>query len=291
MWRWAWWSLLAAGCSRIEVTPDLSYDDRFDAAKLDVYAPMTGEAGRPAVVVIHGGSWADGAFGHRDVMADHAERFADAGYVAFNIEYRLTPHGGEFPHAVQDCLCALAWVRLHAAEYGVDPERVATYGYSAGGHLASMLGVVGDAPAVAPDCAAGIPAPAAAVVSGAGPQDLRLMGDAPPVQAFLGGSPSEVPQAYLDASPISYVAPGAPPFLLIDGTDDWFVPIEHARTMEAALDAVGTATRLLAIPGGGHLINRGPGGDSWDVELAIDTPEAWAAVLDFLDRTIGHVRP
>lgn len=281
------WTAVLAGCADVVVESDISYDDRFDVAKLDVYSPPPADSLRPAVLVIHGGGWHEPL--ERDGMASHAERLAEAGYVAFNLSYRLVPHGGEFPHAVQDCLCALAWVRAHAADYGVDPARIGALGYSAGGHLVSMLGVAAGAPEVAPDCAAGPTAPVAAVVSGAGPEDMRTLLRADAVTDFMGGTADEVPDRYDAASPITHVAPGAPPFLFIHGEDDWFVPLESSTRMAAALDAVGAPHHLLLIPGGGHIWNRASSGATWDLAMSIDTPEAWAAIIDFLDHTIGPV--
>lgn len=279
------WTAVLGGCADVVVETDISYDDRFAVAKLDVYAPPPRDTPRPAVIVIHGGGWREDS--DRDYMGPHAERFARAGYVAFNIEYRGTPGDGAFPGAVQDTICALAFVRANAARWNVDPDRIASYGYSAGGHLASMLGVAAAAPVVAPDCAAGGTAPVAAVVSGAGPQDMRLFPEADAVVDFLGGGKDEVPETWTNASPIHHVAPGAPPYLFITGDDDWFVDIEHARAMKQALADAGTPSKLFVIPGGGHLFNRSPSGQAWDLTLSIDTPEAWAATIDFLDRTIG----
>jgi acetyl esterase/lipase len=274
-------------CADIVVETDISYDDRFAITRMDAYLPA--DTPRGAVVVIHGGGWRAGL--GRDGMADHSRRLAAAGYAAFNIDYRVTPDGGEFPHAVQDCICALAYVRAHAADYAIDPARIAALGYSAGGHLVSMLGTAAGDPIVAPDCAAaGDTGPVAAVIAGAGPEDMMLMPEVDVVVAFVGGTKADAPERYVQASPISYVAPGAPPFLFVTGASDWFVDPEHAHRMQDALTAVGTDSRLLEIPGGGHLLNRGASGASWDVELSIDTPEAWAAMLDFLDRTIGGAR-
>ena len=273
------------GCSDVVVETDVSYDPRFAAAKLDIYSPGTG-TDRPAVLVIHGGGW---KIGSRDDMADHARRFAEAGFVAVNLGYRLTP-SGQFPHAVQDCICALSYMRANAATLGIDPDRIATYGYSAGGHLATMVGMAAGHDAVAPDCEWGDTGPARAVVSGAGPQDMTLLPEVDNVVDFVGGTRAEVPELYAAASPLSYVAPGAPPTLFITGDADWFVDIEHSRRMQRALDDVGVETRLLSIAGGGHLLNRGPSGASWEVELSIDTPEAWAATIDFLDRSLGGAR-
>lgn len=273
------------GCSDVIVEADVSYDPRFAAAKLDIYSQGTG-TDRPAVLVIHGGGWRQGS---RSDMADHARRFAEAGFVAVNIDYRLTP-SGRFPHAVQDCVCALAYVRANAADLGIDPDRIATYGYSAGGHLATMLGMAAGHEAVAPDCEWGDTGPARAVVSGAGPQDMALLPEVDAVVDFVGGTRAAVPELYAAASPLSYVAAGAPPTLFITGDADWFVDIEHSRRMQRALEDVGVETRLLSIAGGGHLLNRGPSGATWEVELSIDTPEAWAATIDFLDRSLGGAR-
>jgi acetyl esterase/lipase len=85
------------------------------------------------------------------------------------------------------------------------------------------------------------------------------------------------------------VTPDAPPFLFIHGDDDWFVNIDaQERPMKRALDAAGVRTRLLEVPGGGHIFNRGADGTAWELPLtSIDTPESQAAMIDFLDTTIG----
>jgi len=279
-------SALTAACTDVTVQTDVAYDDRFDVAVLDIYRPAPAAVPRPAVITIHGGGWHTGVY--RSSLAAIAERIADAGYVTLNIEYRLVGTGGEFPHAVQDCLCALAWTRAHAPELGIDPARIAGIGYSAGGHLVSMLGAAADVASVQPDCAAGTTGPFAAVVSGAGVEDMVDLADATPVREFLGGTIADVPQNYADASPLQHASAGDPPFLFVHGTSDYFVPIEHSRDMAAALRDVGTDARLLEVPGGGHIWNDS-GGD-WEVPLtSLDTPAAQAAVIDFLDETIGPV--
>jgi acetyl esterase/lipase len=284
-WLVLLWTGVLGGCTDVEIEHGISYDDRFAVAKLDVYSPPHRDAPRPAVIVIHGGGWREDS--DRGFMGKHSERFAQAGYVAFNIEYRGTPGDGAFPGAVQDVICALAWVRANAATYNVDPDRIASYGYSAGGHLASMLGVAAGVASVQPDCAAGATGPVAAVVSGAGPQDMLLFPEVTELTDFLGGGKDEARATWIEASPLTHVAAGAPPFLMITGDNDWFVDIEHSRKMKRALEGVGTTGKLFVIPGGGHLFNRSPSGASWDFAISLDTPEAWAATIDFLDRTIG----
>jgi acetyl esterase/lipase len=286
----------ACTAADVAVDTDVSYDDRFGAAtRMDVYRPDDGSAARPGVLMIHGGGWR--AF-DRHSMDEDARRLAGAGYVVFNIDYRLVPDGA-FPKDVQDCLCALAFARAHAAEYGVDPARLASMGYSAGGHLASFVGVGAAVPEVAPDCAtAGGGAPSlwaapVAVVDGAGPEDLRTEPQVSTITEYVGGTIDQVPATYALASPITHVAPDSPPFLIINGEDDWFVSAQtQAEPMRDALDAAGVETRFLLVPGGGHLWNRGSDGDSWEIPLtSIDTPESQAAIVDFLDHEIGPASP
>jgi len=141
-----------AGCSGagVEEIHGVAYDDRFAADVLDVYLPEDGETARPAVMFVHGGGW---RIGSRDHHVDHARRLAESGYAAISIDYRLTPDG-VYPRSIQDSMCALAFVRSRAGEWGIDPDRIAVMGYSAGGHLVSLLGVATDEPDFAPDCAA-----------------------------------------------------------------------------------------------------------------------------------------
>jgi acetyl esterase/lipase len=290
-----WTAVLAlctavGGCvaQDVAVDNDVSYDDRYGAATtMDVWRPAGPLGARPAVLMIHGGGWRSFA---KDTMTEDARRLAGAGYVVANVNYRLVPDG-VFPKDVQDCLCALAYLRAHAAEYGVDPARIATLGYSAGGHLASLVGVAAAAPEVAPDCAAAAGAPIAppiAVVSGAGPEDLRAEPQVSTIIDYVGGTIDQIPQTYAVASPITHVTAASPPFLFVQGEDDWFVDPSQSAAMKAALDRAGVETRELLVPGGGHLWNRGADGDRYEIPLtSIDTPEAQAAIVDFLDHTIG----
>ena len=103
-----------------------------------------------------------------------------------------------------------------------------------------------------------------------------------------GGTLAEIPATYELASPIAHVASDSPPFLFVNGEDDRFVSASQSVAMRDALDAAGVETRLLLVPGGGHLWNRGSDADDWEIPLtSIDTPESQAAIVDFLDHTIG----
>jgi acetyl esterase/lipase len=289
-------TVVLGGCVAldVDVESDVAYDPRFgDATVMDVFTPSGPRgAARPAVLMIHGGGWRSFS---KSSMTQDARRLAGAGYVVFDLNYRLVPDG-VFPRDAQDCLCALAYARAHAAEYGIDPARIATMGYSAGGHLASLVGVAARDPAIAPDCEAVAAAPAeaallgppAAVISGAGPTDFHAMPQVDVIIEYLGGTIDAVPAVYDLASPITHVAATSPPFLFVQGEDDWFVTKEQTFAMRDALAAAGVETRTLEVPGGGHLWNRGSDGDRWELPLtSIDTPESQAAIVDFLDHTIG----
>jgi len=270
-------------CGDVEEILDRSYDDRFGAATtMDIYAPADGATGRPALMMIHGGGWSKFS---KEAYTDNARRFARAGYVTATINYRLVPDGS-YPRQIQDCVCALSFLRANADELGIDPDRIAVAGYSAGGHLASLLGVGIDTPDFAPDCQWGPTGPPAAVISGAGPQDMWTMPEVDAVIDMLGGTKEQVPERYDLASPLYHVASGAPPYLLIHGTADLFVDLDQSERMYEALLAAGNDARLLKVPGNGHLFGDGDGGDQQFV-IATDTPEAWAVSIDFLDRTLG----
>lgn len=273
---------LSSGCAAPEEIDDLSYDRRFDDTVMDLYLPDDHGTARAAVMLVHGGGWQNG---DKRAFRTAARRLARSGYVAASINYRLAPEG-RFPRAPQDVACALAFLQQRGDEYGIDPRRIAIMGYSAGGHLVSLLGVAWDRDELEPDCAVGRPARPAAVIPGAGVHDLRGA-EHEWVEEFLGGSEDEVPEAYRLASPILHVDAGEPPFLLINGGADWLVEADQSRAMRETLRAAGNRAELLTMAGSGHLIQ--PAADPGEVQIAVslDTPEAWLAVADFLERTLG----
>lgn len=276
--------LLVSGCADLDVSSDVVYDARFGGdTSMDIYVPGDAAAPRPAVMLVHGGGW---SAGHKGDLRWAARRFARAGYVAATIEYRLVPDGA-FPASSRDVACALSFLRANAGDYLIDPDRVAVYGYSAGGHLVSLLGVAGDLDELQPDCASGPTGPPAAVISGAGPQDLRRYRDWPTLTDYLGGDQDEIPEVWAMASPITHVGGGEPPFLLINGNIDLLVGDDQAEDMRDALAAAGDDVRLLRLRGAGHLDGVTPAGTASELSTSIDRDEAWLAVFDFLERTVG----
>jgi acetyl esterase/lipase len=277
---------IAAACGAPDEKSNVAYDSRYGATNMNIYLPSGGTAHRPAVMLVHGGAW---SLGSKVDMQLQAQRLARSGYVSASIDYRLGSDGA-FPKDFQDCECALAFLRLKADEYGLDPNRIAVLGYSAGGQLVSLLGVASHTPELATDCVAAmfVPvAPPAAVISGAGPSDMRALASSSAVTDYLGGTPDQVPHAYDEASPIFHVRAGEPPFLIIQGDADWFVNIDAQARMRDALAAAGNDVHMLKLAGGGHILN--PQVDPGEIELAMatDEPEAWIAIEDFLARTIG----
>ena len=206
----------------------------------DVYRPE-GEGPYPAILVVHGGSWTRG---NRSRMARVAERLAGSGYTAVSVDYRLAP-AHRFPAPVYDCKAAVRWIRDHADDLRVDPERVGGFGYSSGAHLVAMLatttpndGLEGDAPPGAPSSRI------QAAVLGGTPTDLRRFPPSLALRRFLGGSEAELPDLYAFASPITHVSSDDPPMFLYHGERDWVVDVSQARTMAKALDGVGVPHEL-----------------------------------------------
>lgn len=209
------------------------------ALKADIYQP-SGAGPKPAVLLIHGGGWR--APDRREQMASIAERLARRGYVVVNASYRFAPEY-RYPAPVEDLREALKWMRANAAQYQINPNEIAAMGYSAGGHLAAMLGVL-DGPANVR---------VQAVVDGAGPTDLRKYKGGTLVPQFLGGSQAQVPQQFVDASPITHVSKDDPPVFLYHGSWDRLVPDDHSGDFKTALDAVGVHAEWFKIIGRGHI--------------------------------------
>jgi acetyl esterase/lipase len=228
---------------------------------LDVYRPP--EPGRfPIIVQIYGGAWQRGVPGDNAVFARH---FAARGHVVFAIDYRHAPLW-QWPAQIDDVRAALAWIRLHAAEYDGDQRRIALIGRSSGAQLALLAAYQNVGPAVA------------AVVGLYGPTDLARGWREPPhpdplnvrsvLEAYLGGTPEQMPQRYREASPITHVAATAPPTLLIYGQRDHIVEARFGRDLHQRLRAAGATSVLLELPWSEHAFDAVPGGLAGQLSLA-----------------------
>ncbi len=219
--------------------------------RADLYLPPEAEGRRPAVLLIHGGGW---RYGTKAQMFAQARQLARRGYVAMSINYRLAP-AYPYPAQVQDCLSAVRWLRRHADRYQIDPARIGVYGYSAGGHLACMVGVGGAAGDIGTSTGeAEVDARVQAVVAGGAPCDFRSMpADSDILDYWLGGARQARPATYEVASPISAVSADDPPTFFFHGEKDWVVPIFIARRMQAALSNAGVETEFFVCEGDGHV--------------------------------------
>lgn len=224
---------------------------------LDVARPPDRTEPRPAVVLLHGGAWMLGT-ADRTSLAEPALALAEDGYVTFNVDYRLTGDPARehlWPAQLDDAQRAVRWVRANADRYGVDPERVGAYGHSAGGHLASLLGVREARDTSDPELSS-FSSRVNAVVTIAGHLDLSIPYpgefDRQSLVALLGGTPEEVPEAYQDASPIRWVDTKSPPFLIIHGAADPMNPVAHARRMTEALHEANVEVVSVELPRGDH---------------------------------------
>jgi acetyl esterase len=242
---------------------------------LDVHRPpeagTTGMEGRPAVVTVHGGG---GMSGGRSEDALWGQWLAQEGYVVFSIDYRLglPPR---WQDATGDVKCALGWVKDNAARYGVDPDRIALMGRSAGGHFALLAAYTEGDPRLAPSCE--VPDTRVEAVAAfypgtdfTRPDELR-----PPWwRPDLGGSVKDSTGTDVDyvaegdrrlASPVSHVDPGDPPTFLAHGGQDQWVPFEQSALLADRLAEAGVPHRLLELPGARHGFDAAWGG--WNQQI------------------------
>ena len=207
--------------------------------QLDLYAPDKISKPVPGLIFIHGGGWTGGS---RDVYKPYSVSYAKKGYVAATISYRFSGEA-TFPAAVEDAKCAVRWLRANAAQYHVDPNKIAVLGGSAGGHLSLMVGYAPDVPELEGN--GGNPKVSSrvqAVVDFYGPYDLTtdFARKAGVVKKFLGNKTyEEAPELYKRASPMTYLTKNGPPTLILHGTIDDVVPIEQSDRLAARLKELG----------------------------------------------------
>lgn len=222
---------------------------------LDLAMPRDAAGPLPAVVLLAGGAWQYYAW--PTLMEGILELLATLGYVTIEPHYRVVS-AAKFPAAVEDSKAAVRWLRANAAKYRVDPERIAALGPSSGGYLACMLGLTNPADGFEGDAGhAEQSSQVHAVVSLYGITDLlstpwREQKQKGLLLPYLGCTYAENPELYRRATPLEYVRPGAPPFLIIHGTADKVVPPAQSQRLAERLTAVGASAQLILVPGAGH---------------------------------------
>lgn len=246
----------------LRVEADLEYGTREDGTllTLDVCRPAADAlaSSRPAVVSIHGGSWARGDKANAD-WRNVCLWLASEGFVAASVNYRLVPDA-RFPAAIDDVALAVEWLRApeQVEHFGLDPDRIGAFGGSAGGNLAALLGTTGEG---ALDEGSRV----AAVAELSGPvglsaAELATDGATPWLRAIVGeylgcepGAGIEACPQSADASPANRIDPSDPPFF-IGHAEQEVVPLGQSERFAATLGAAGVPMQLVVVPGDAHSI-------------------------------------
>ena len=228
---------------------------------LDLYVPKkTPSKPMPIVVWIHGGGWRNGS---KNALNRSGSILEHGGYILASVEYRLS---GEaiFPAAIADCKAAIRWLRANASKYDIDPDRLAVWGSSAGGHLVALLGTASEVKewdAIHPENQ-GVSSKPTIVCNWFGPSDFLRMNDfegridhdaaKSPESLFVGGAIQEHPDKVRTLNPITYVTPDDPPMLLMHGEKDLSVPYNQSELLYAALQKAEVESRLYKVVGADH---------------------------------------
>ncbi len=223
--------------------------------KLDLYIPAGAGLENPAPLIVwmHGGGWIKKS---KESCFPLRAGFVGRGYAVASIDYRLSDKA-KFPAQLEDCKAAVRWLRAHAAEYNIAPGRIGAWGSSAGGHLAMLLGLTGDACKFDVGAHLDVSSCVQAVVDFFGPADLTgkqaPLGRAEPhVERLLGGPVMEKTDLAAAASPLTHVSKRAAPLFIIHGTSDSTVNVSHAKLMRAAMGKAGAVCELTLLEGAGH---------------------------------------
>jgi acetyl esterase/lipase len=246
-------------------TADLIYGhaDGVDL-KMDIAQPRCGDGPFSAVVCIHGGAWAAGA---KMDIEGYVKTLASKGFVAANVEYRLAP-AYKWPAQIEDCKCAVRYLRAHAKELNIDPNRIYASGFSAGGHLSLMLGLMGPKDGLEGEGGnPGVSSAVQAVANFYGPTDMRVWNltpkdSSPEAEKMVASSKDILVNVWgtsdrnapilAQASPITYVDAQDPPIISFHGTKDDIVDLSQAQLLHNALEKTGVPQELVVMENMGH---------------------------------------
>ncbi|MDB4923634.1 alpha/beta hydrolase [Mucilaginibacter sp.] len=226
---------------------------------LDIYLPPVKKANYPLIVWIHGGAWMmNDKYADMGYMTQTLKAFADSGYAVASINYRYSTTA-VFPAQIRDCSQALEFLYDNAAKYSLDKNRIAVIGFSAGGHLASLLALSNNTNVKAfyPDgkrpkfkirlC-----------LDFYGPSDFTtLKGNdssdpKSPVTLLLGATVTTRPDLAKAASPVTYIDKNDPPFLIVQGEKDESVNPVQSQLLSTRLNEAGVKNELIIVKDAPH---------------------------------------
>jgi acetyl esterase/lipase len=247
--------------------------------KMDIYFPGSGGPW-PVLMYVHGGGWDKG-----DKAEGAGWKYLNGqGYLVVSVNYRLAAYNVKFPAMIEDVKCAVRYLRAHAGEYNLDPKRIGALGASAGGHLVALLGTS--------DKSAGWDvgeyldqsSRVQAVVAEAVFSDFtRTMPNSIQMAIYFafGEFPGTASEVNTAASPVTYITPDDPPFLIIHGEKDGLAPVEQAQNLDAKLKAAGVSSKLVIVQNGQHGLTSSNGEPT-----VPSAEEIGKLILDFLNANL-----
>jgi acetyl esterase/lipase len=253
--------------------------------------PTTLHGPAPAAVYVHGGSWISGNYDSGGfLISTIGPDLAAQGFVVVSVNYRLGPKA-RWPAQIVDVKCAIRYLRANATQLNIDPNEIGAWGQSAGGHLVALLGTASRRAGWDVGAYPEESSKVEAVVDMAGPSDLLTLGNqgdsvlvAETFVQLLGPIPHHKLGADLRAaSPVTYVGPGDPPFLVMHSTDDEIVYPQQSNELSWDLGANDVPHQLLIVEGGGHEFDN-PGEQPTEAGIS-------RAVTDFFVRTLLFREP
>lgn len=238
---------------------DLAYvENGHERQKLDLYLPEKSDGRVPLIIWVHGGGWQNGT---KDGCPPLRGGYLERGYAVASIGYRLSQHA-VFPAQIEDCKAAIRWLRAHAKEYGIDPNRLGVWGSSAGGHLVALIGTSGEVKAFDVGANLDQSSRVQAVCDYYGPTDFSVFATTPgyeshataasPEAKLIGGAVMENKEKAARVNPITYVTKDDPAFLIVHGDKDPTVPINQSQLLFEALKTAGVSVHFHTIHGAGH---------------------------------------
>ena len=261
----------------IKFVKDLEYA-RPDGSPLclDLYLPDEPKRPLPLVISIHGGGWCK-------LSKDPATEISltSYGFANASIDYRLAP-GAHWPAQMHDCKAAVRFLRANAATYGLDPNRFAAVGGSAGGHLSAVLAASNGNKYLEGSLGNHLDASSAlqAVCDACGPTDFFEMSKFPMhwnpwspdsnIGKLLGGRLLDKVALARSANPITYISKNTPPFLVIHGLKDVTIPFNQSELLVAALQRADIPVKFVPIPDACHYLGEIPANFDYAIRLMSD---------------------